>query len=60
MSLLEEFRNFPSALTIYLAVQMWDAIRDDPLRPCDAASDFHERFIAWAHSGPEPDTSLAR
>ncbi|RZU49259.1 hypothetical protein EV385_1001 [Krasilnikovia cinnamomea] len=48
--LLAEFQAAPSALTVYLAAQMYDALADlhgpDQPRP----PDWHDRFLAWARS----------
>ncbi|WP_412745631.1 hypothetical protein [Krasilnikovia sp. MM14-A1004] len=46
--LLAEFQAAPSALTVYLAAQMYDALTDlyghDQRRP----PGWHDRFLAWA------------
>ena len=47
-NLLEEFRSFPSVLTVYLSGQMYDALGDltSPGEPPPA--DLYERFLSWA------------
>ncbi|MFI5888818.1 hypothetical protein ACIA5D_01725 [Actinoplanes sp. NPDC051513] len=48
-TLLDEFRSFPSVLTIYLSTKMYDAMGD--LGPdVDSSPDFYERFLSWANT----------
>ncbi|WP_250001728.1 hypothetical protein [Actinoplanes sp. M2I2] len=47
-SLVEEFRAFPSVLTIYMTAQMYDALSDLVSTGQMAPADLFERFLAWA------------
>ena len=50
--LLEEFRSFPSMLTIYLSTQMHDALDDLVATGHFVPTDLFERFLAWARRPP--------
>ncbi|MEV6298661.1 hypothetical protein AB0M02_04565 [Actinoplanes sp. NPDC051861] len=50
MSLLVEYRAFPSLLQIYLSAQMYDAL-DDLRAQGTARDDLYERFLEWARTG---------
>ncbi len=59
--LTEEFRDFPSVLTVYMAAQMHDALTDMTVGNRPAPRDLYERFLAWIqHSLPEPMTGSRR
>jgi hypothetical protein len=47
-TLLAEFRNFPTVLTIYLSAQMYDALGDIQSSGAPAPPDLYERFVSWA------------
>ncbi|GAB1642005.1 hypothetical protein [Krasilnikovia sp. MM14-A1259] len=44
--LLTEYKYSPSALTIYLAAQMYDALTD--LHRRDQPAALYDRFLSWA------------
>ncbi|MCO8271904.1 hypothetical protein M1L60_15015 [Actinoplanes sp. TRM 88003] len=46
--LLEEFRAFPTTLTIYLSAQMYDALGDLVAEGQIVPGNLFERFVAWA------------
>ncbi|GLY94655.1 hypothetical protein Acsp02_19100 [Actinoplanes sp. NBRC 103695] len=47
-ALLEEFRYFPSVLSIYLFGQLTDAVDDMTAHGQTLPPDLFERFLAWA------------
>ena len=51
--LLEEFRQFPSVLCIYMAGQMQDALDDMTAHGGQAPPDLYERFISWIGVKPQ-------
>jgi hypothetical protein len=48
-TLLDEFRSFPSVLTIYLSCQMYDAMGDLGAHT-ESAPAFYQRFLSWANN----------
>jgi hypothetical protein len=51
--LLEEFRAFPSVLTIYMSAQMHQALSDLTSHGEAAPPDLYERFLSWTrHPAP--------
>ena len=46
-TLLDQFRSFPSVLTIYMSSQMYAAI-GDLITDSDPTPNFYERFLSWA------------
>ena len=48
--LLEEFRSFPSVLTIYLSAQMYDALGDLTSHGEPPPPDLYERFLSWVRA----------
>ena len=48
--LLQEFRSFPSVLTIYMSAQMYDALGDLTSRGEPTPPDLYERFLSWARA----------
>jgi hypothetical protein len=54
--LLEEFREFPTVLGLYLAGQMNDALYDLSVNELPLPTDLHDRFIDWSRpASPAPD-----
>ena len=51
--LLDEFRNYPSMLRIYMSGQMEDAIEDLTARGGHPPPDLYERFLSWIKARPE-------
>jgi hypothetical protein len=47
-AMLEEFRCFPSVLSVYMFGQLTDALDDLTSRGEGPPSDLFERFVAWA------------
>jgi hypothetical protein len=47
--LLEEFRMFPSVLTIYLSGHMCQALVDLTPKGKRPPDDLYERFLSWTH-----------
>ncbi len=46
--LRDEFRTFPSVLTIYLSSQMYDALTDLTSDGEPTPPDLYQRFLSWA------------
>ena len=45
--LQDEFRTFPSVLSIYMSAQMIDAASDLTVHGTEPLTDLYERFLGW-------------
>lgn len=60
-NLLDEFREFPAVLGLYLAGQLQDAIYDLSTNELPLPADLHDRFIDWSRPAkPAPELSPPR
>ncbi|GAA0480583.1 hypothetical protein Aca07nite_31640 [Actinoplanes capillaceus] len=50
--LANEYRAFPSVLTLYLATQMYEALEDHIAQGRGAPGDLYERFLSWTRRQP--------
>ncbi|NMO52537.1 hypothetical protein HH310_15210 [Actinoplanes sp. TBRC 11911] len=59
--MLEEFREFPAVLGLYLAGQLKDAVDDLSINELPLPADLHGRFIDWSQPvKPAPEVSPSR
>ena len=52
-SLLDEFRYFPSVLSMYMSGQMQDAFDDLTAHGGHPPPDLYDRFLSWIGTKPE-------
>ncbi len=50
--LTEEFRHFPSVLTVYMAAHMQEALSSMAAEKGPAPQDLYKRFLAWIRHTP--------
>jgi hypothetical protein len=56
--MLDEFREFPAVLGLYLAGQLKDATYDLSINELPLPADLHDRFIDWSQPAkPAPELS---
>ena len=59
--LSEEFRHFPSVLTVYMAAQMQEALSSMAAEKRQAPQDLYKRVLAWIrHTPPERTATEGR
>ncbi|GGN68952.1 hypothetical protein GCM10010112_33930 [Actinoplanes lobatus] len=55
VTLLDEYREFPSVLMLYLATQFHAAVEDHLATTGAIPTDLYARFLAWPRRAPKPD-----